>query len=213
MSIELLDEHEQGERVRAWLRDNGASLITGVVLGLSAILGWQWWGGARLGHRYEAAAQFQALQEAVKAGDRDAVRAISVALRKDYSETAYAILGAMSWAERQLDGGEFAGAVTTLEDASRLAGEPALKALVNTRLARAQIAFANPDAALRTLELVPKDRFEAVVEELRGDALAAKGKLADAQASWKRALDKLESGSQARQALELKLSDHGSDGA
>ena len=29
----LLDEHEQSERVRGWLRQNGAGLFAGVVLG------------------------------------------------------------------------------------------------------------------------------------------------------------------------------------
>src|SRR3546814_3750774 len=41
---DLLDEHEQSERVLAWLRSNGAGLIGGVILGLALIIGWQWWG-------------------------------------------------------------------------------------------------------------------------------------------------------------------------
>ena len=38
-----LDEHEQSERVLLWLRENGAGLIGGIVLGLAAIGGWKWW--------------------------------------------------------------------------------------------------------------------------------------------------------------------------
>ena len=40
---ELLDEHEQGERVRAWLRENALGIIGGIALGLGLIYGWQWW--------------------------------------------------------------------------------------------------------------------------------------------------------------------------
>jgi predicted negative regulator of RcsB-dependent stress response len=40
---DLLDEHEQSERVRTWLRKNGAGLIGGIALGIGAIIGWQWW--------------------------------------------------------------------------------------------------------------------------------------------------------------------------
>ena len=40
---DLLDEHEQGEKVRSWLRENGIGLIGGVILGLALIGGWQWW--------------------------------------------------------------------------------------------------------------------------------------------------------------------------
>ena len=43
--MDQIDEYEQGERVRAWLKKNGSSLITGVALGLAALAGWQWWEG------------------------------------------------------------------------------------------------------------------------------------------------------------------------
>ena len=40
-----IDEYEQSERVRGWLRQNGSSLITGIALGLACVFGWQWWNG------------------------------------------------------------------------------------------------------------------------------------------------------------------------
>ena len=40
---DLLDEHEQSEKVRSWLQKNAFSLIGGVALGLGLIGGWQWW--------------------------------------------------------------------------------------------------------------------------------------------------------------------------
>src|SRR3546814_15587025 len=57
---DLLDEHEQSERVLAWLRSNGAGLIGGVILGLALNIGWQWWGSRaasadmQAGHAYQA---------------------------------------------------------------------------------------------------------------------------------------------------------------
>ena len=36
---DLLDEHEQSERVRTWLRQNGAGIFGGVVLALAVIGG------------------------------------------------------------------------------------------------------------------------------------------------------------------------------
>ena len=43
MAVELYDEHEQSERVRGWLRENGASLLIGVGLALAGIFGWRQW--------------------------------------------------------------------------------------------------------------------------------------------------------------------------
>ena len=45
---ELLNEHEQSEQVRNWLRGNAVGLIGGVALGLAVIAGWNWWQGQRL---------------------------------------------------------------------------------------------------------------------------------------------------------------------
>ena len=38
---ELLNEYEQSEKVRGWLRNNALGLIGGVGLGLALIAGWQ----------------------------------------------------------------------------------------------------------------------------------------------------------------------------
>jgi len=40
---ELLDEHEQGEKVRTWLKENALGLVGGLVLGLALIGGGKWW--------------------------------------------------------------------------------------------------------------------------------------------------------------------------
>jgi predicted negative regulator of RcsB-dependent stress response len=58
MAIELMDEHEKGEHVRAWLRQNGSAIVTGVALGLAAIFGWQWWQGSQSEHRVTASIQY-----------------------------------------------------------------------------------------------------------------------------------------------------------
>ena len=40
---DLLDEHEQGERVRTWLRKNALGILGGLALGIAAIYGWRAW--------------------------------------------------------------------------------------------------------------------------------------------------------------------------
>ena len=39
---DLLDEHEQSERVRSWLRE-WHNILGGVVIAIGAIAGWQWY--------------------------------------------------------------------------------------------------------------------------------------------------------------------------
>ena len=58
--MDQIDEYEQGERVRAWLRNNGSSLIGGVALGLACLGGWQWWQGQQANEKVQAAIEFSA---------------------------------------------------------------------------------------------------------------------------------------------------------
>ena len=55
---DLLDEHEQSERVLAWLRANGAGLIGGIGLGLAAIFGWKWWDQQQLQQAHATADRY-----------------------------------------------------------------------------------------------------------------------------------------------------------
>ena len=43
MAIELLNEHEQSELVRNWIRQNAGSILVGILIGLGLIVGWQQW--------------------------------------------------------------------------------------------------------------------------------------------------------------------------
>src|SRR3546814_14513738 len=66
---DLLDEHEQSERVLAWLRSNGAGLIGGVILGLALIIGWQWWGSRQASADMQEGNDYQAMLDSLEAKD------------------------------------------------------------------------------------------------------------------------------------------------
>jgi len=201
MSIELMDEHEQGERVRAWLRENGASIVTGVALGIAGIVGWQWWGAAQQSHRMDAAAQYLALTKSVERQDRDGSEAIVTSLVTDYKDTPYSLFGAFIWADQQVQAGEIQGAVATLRDAVSRAKDPSLKSIAETRLARALIAAGDADAALGLLAAgtTPSQH------ELRGDALLLLGRRDEAIADYQRAFDAYDANLPTKRLVEMKL--------
>jgi len=57
---DLLDEHEQSEKVRTWLRDNALGLVGGIALGLALIGGWQWWQKQQQQARLQTADRYKA---------------------------------------------------------------------------------------------------------------------------------------------------------
>ena len=70
MAFDLLDEHEQGELVQKWLRENAMSIAIGIGLGLVLIFGWQQWQAHRVRNAAEAASQYEALSAAATAKRR-----------------------------------------------------------------------------------------------------------------------------------------------
>ncbi len=65
--------------------------------------------------------------------------------------------------------------------------DPQLRLLARVRIARVQITENNADAALKTLEGAEPGGFAARFDEVRGDALLAKGDRAGALAAWRKA--------------------------
>lgn len=197
---DLLDEHEQSERVRSWLKNNGAGLLGGVVLGLGVILGWQWWQKDQAGKKEQAYQSYQAAVEGLAKGDLKQTQGAVDALVKE--DALYADVAGLQLAKAQIQAGERDAAIATLRT---LTPDNALRPLVNLRLARLLIDAGKHDDALKVLDKAD----DASSLEVRGDALLASGKSKEAQDAYTRALTTLDAVSPQRRLVELKLIEAG----
>ncbi|HEY0861512.1 MAG TPA: tetratricopeptide repeat protein [Pseudoxanthomonas sp.] len=193
---DLLDEHEQSERVRSWLRNNGAGLLGGVALGLAVILGWQWWQKDQAGKKEQAYQEYQAAVEGLAKGDLKQAKAAVDALSKN--DTLYADTAGLQLAKAQVQAGERDAAIATLRG---LTPDETMRPLVNLRVARLLIDAGKHDEALKLLDAAD----DASSLEVRGDALLATGKAKEAQEAYTRALTTLDAVSPQRRLVELKL--------
>ncbi|HET6604188.1 MAG TPA: tetratricopeptide repeat protein [Xanthomonadaceae bacterium] len=204
--MELLDEHEQGERVRTWLRENGTAILGGIALGVAAIFSWQWWQGSQERDRIAAADQYHRLSEAVAASDADGMRALAGQLQTDFPGNPYAMLAALHLAELELGEGNSEAAAQTLEHARTTATDPALRGVATLRLARVRIARGEFEQALTLLaDAQLAEDYAGLAAELRGDALAALGREHDARGAYAEALSILDIAAPNRSIIEMKL--------
>lgn len=208
MAIEILDEHEQSERVRVWLKDNGSNMITGIALGIALVAGWHWWQGSRLEHRETAAVQFRALVDAASSKQTDSVDAIAKSLGSGFKDTPYAVLASMQVAHVKLDAGDLQGALDALSAVDLSAQDPALAAIVALRAARLEIALGEPAKALTRLQTLDP-AYAGLADEARADALAALGRTDEARSAYQQALTRIDAGSPLRSAVEMKLHELG----
>ena len=208
MAFDVLDEHEQGELVQKWLRENALAIIVGVGLGLVLIFGWQQWKVHRANVSLEAAARYQSLTAAAGAGKTEEAEAAARELREAYPKSPYAVLAALHQAEVDAAANDLDGAAA-LAWAREHAGIDALQGLVAIRSARVALARGDADGALALIGKLPADTWPALAGELRGDALVKQGHADAARTAYQDALSHLDEQAGTRSVVQMKLDDLG----
>jgi len=197
---DLLDEHEQSEKVRTWLKDNALGLIGGIALGLALIGGWQWWQKQQEHARVQTAERYQSVVDDIKALKLKQAQSKVAAI----DEGAYATLAALRLSQAQLTAGQRDAAIATLRGVRP--SDSALAAIVTQRLARLLIDVGKAEDALR---LLPKDSTDAEILQVQGDASYALGHRDEARAAYQQALTRLDVAAPQRRLVELKLTQVG----
>ncbi|MCL1478677.1 tetratricopeptide repeat protein [Marinobacter sp. M3C] len=213
---ELRTDEEQVEAIKQWWKNNGSSLLIGIGAALAIVFGWQAWQNQQAQQRTEAASQFVTLMNAFGTEDEtsaDTVAFVAKTLRDEHADSAYAVYANLMLARVQLmQNSDAEGAVESLQWALNKAAETQPLALVvRSRLAQAQMALDDYDAALATIDgAKDSDAFGAMFAELRGDILLAKGDQEGAREAY---LAAREQGEENRSGvLQLKLADLGVGG-
>jgi predicted negative regulator of RcsB-dependent stress response len=185
---EHLNDEEQLEALKKWWRENGRSVVGGVLLGLALVGGWRGWQYHEQDRAESAGARYDELL--VAAESRQPERAVQLAegLRADFAETAYASLAALQVAKIKFEAGDRGGAQVHLAWVRANAPDPALRQIAALRLARILIDDGDLDAAQRIVDASPRDAFAPELAELRGDLARAGGDLAAARAAYEEAL-------------------------
>ncbi|SEL92714.1 Putative negative regulator of RcsB-dependent stress response [Pseudoxanthomonas sp. GM95] len=198
---DLLDEHEQSERVRNWLKNNGAGLIGGIALGLALIFGWKWWGQHQDQQAQAGYGAYAAAVKSISGTDLKDAQSKVTALQKD-GDSVYAQLAALQLAQAQVKANQNDAALATLKS---LPAGSAMKPYADLHAARLLNATGKPDEAIKLL--ASYDSSSAL--EARGDALALTGKRDEARDTYLKALTSLDVASPQRRLVEVKLTNAG----
>ncbi|KAA9132026.1 tetratricopeptide repeat protein [Marinihelvus fidelis] len=203
--VEVYDSVEQSERVKGWLRENGGAIIMGLVLAFGGLFGFKQWQVWDQNKSQRASAEYEVLLEELAEERLDPAVANFETLKADHAGSAYTHLAALSMARARVESGQGELAVSLLESVMK-SGEPApLREIARERLARLKIDLGDAEAALALIDAaLTETGFESRYAEIRGDALAALGRNADAIAAYTEALERQETGIGFRPLLEMK---------
>ena len=203
-----LEEQEQIDSLKTWWKMYG-NLVTGVVVAASiGVIGWQGWNWHQRSQVAQASAIYAVLEQGAALRDGQKVKAAAGELAEKFGSTSYAWLGALVAARQSFDAGDLKTARAQLNWAVDNAKDE-VRDLARLRLAAVLLDEKAYDEALKQLEAAHDAAFAARFLELKGDVLAAQGKVSEARAAYKAALDKGEvregRGGAGRELLRQKL--------
>ncbi|MDW7748383.1 tetratricopeptide repeat protein [Halomonas sp.] len=214
---ELRTEEEQLEAIKRWWKENGTSLIAGVVIAAAGVFGWNAWQDYQAGKAEAASMRYQQLLDLSGRDDLDddaRQRADELVgeITDEHGKTLYADLARLLDARLAVDAGDRERARAALEAVVENSGRDYLEGLARLRLARLQLAEGSAETALTTLEGVP-EALAAQRAEVRGDAQHALGRAERASEAWREALTLAEQRDQPLYGVQLKLDDLGAEEA
>lgn len=211
---ELRTEEEQVEALKRWWKENGLSLIAGVVIAGAGVLGWNAWQGYQENQATAASMRYQQLVNLTAGNALDEAqlpeaRALVEEIVEEHGKTLYADLARLVDARLAVAQGDLAGARERLQALADADSRGYVGGLARLRLGRLLVADGDAEAALDALESGVPEALAAQRAEVRGDALHALGREADAAAAWREALDLAETNDQPLYGVQLKLDNLG----
>jgi predicted negative regulator of RcsB-dependent stress response len=207
---DYLSERDQWDALKGWLRENGAWMVAGVIIGVAGLFGYRWWEERQIEQAHTAQARYTEVLSALGRNDRTRATELADELKRDFARTPYSDQAQLALARAHVESLEFDAAIQRLREVMEGSKDDELRLIARERIARVQLAQDRPDEALATLAAADSPGvFSARYAEVRGDALLRKGDTAGAIAAYREALASTEPGVVDMGQLQLKLNDLG----
>jgi len=182
-------EKEQIETLKKWWKDNGSSVITGILLGLSILLGGKAWFGYQKTQATNASNIYAQMMAASGGANSEGVQAMANELISKYNSSGYAPLAALLLARQAVDDGKLDAAQAQLQWALDNTDSSEVKNTARVRLVRVLIDQKKyADAARLMASIKEAGPYSYLYNELKGDLAQARGRPAQAVAAYQQAL-------------------------
>lgn len=207
---DMRTEEEQIEAIQNWWKENGKQTLVAVVLVAGGWLGFNSYQSNQQATAEAASVVYQqmlTLSASEEAADKGQRAMLLDKLQTEFNGTVYSQYASLFKAKDAVEAGDLALAEKELTSVVATAGDQALQLTATARLARVMIAADKADDALALLANEKTGAFEAEFQEVKGDALLAKGDKQGARDAYSKALVAAQRIGANNPVLSMKLDD------
>jgi predicted negative regulator of RcsB-dependent stress response len=187
MSVYQTDD-EQVEAIKKWWKENGKSVIGGILLGVAIIGGWKGWQGWQQSQGETASMLYDTFRQAVRSDLVDKAVTDGKRLIGEHGGSAYASFAGLELARLSYEKGEKAAAKGHLQWVADTAPDPTLREVARLRLGHLLLDMGELESLQALLAQQPLPAFVGEFSVLRGDLARAQGDDAAARQAYREAL-------------------------
>jgi predicted negative regulator of RcsB-dependent stress response len=206
-----LEEQEQLDQLKHFWSRFGNAITAVLVVACLGVAGWNGYHYWQRSEAIRASALFEEVERAAQAGDAARTEQAFADIRERYGSTVYASQAGLAAAKALHGKGNLDGAKTALSWVAEKSKDAGYQAIAKLRLAGLHVDAKAYDAALQQLAGSFPDAFQSLVADRKGDVLMLQTKNSEAMAEYRRAWTGLDSHSEYRRLIELKLNAQGID--
>ncbi len=200
-----LEEQDQIDALKAFWKKYGNFLLGAISVALLAFAGYRYYESTQANKSAQAVALYDEVREAALKNDLGKAKTVAGQLFEKFGDTAYADMTGLLMAKLYIDGKDEKSAKASLQALIDKGRDDDYKHIARVRLAGILLDEKAYDEALKLVASDSAGKFSASYADRRADIQVASGKVADAKASYKLALEKMEPNSPMRRVVQLKL--------
>lgn len=199
-------EEEQVEAIKKWWKENGSSVVIGIVLGIAAIFGVRYWFDYQKTQTQQSSALYAAVLENI-ATDKAKAEALASEMVKNFASTPYAALTALNLAKVKVEDKDYKAAQSYLQWVLDNSTNEGFQHIARIRLVRLYLEEGKLQQAESLVKGVNAAGFDSEYSELRGDIFLAKEENTQAVENFRLAQAGLQPSSPRYQLLQMKIDD------
>jgi len=200
-------DEETLEALKGWWKENGKSVIGGLIVGIAAIVGYKQWTSYQENQSQSASSIYQLMLETSTNKKSDEFYASGTELQLDFSGTPYASLASLAMAKKLIEENKYQEAIERLNWLISNSNDDGLKHIAKIRLARLLLSEKKVEQAFELVKDEKSASFKSEYSELRGDVYVAKQEYSLAMEAYKSALATNIKNKEKREFIEMKLHD------